>query len=290
MQMGDPAHATPIHRRQYYGRRRGTIWALSGCAAAVVIIAVAATVAIVSGADTHVAAETVSSGGAPELFLPTTTTSPPPTYPDQSKQHARTVQEERGTTFAADAKVAAITIDDGPHPTWTPLILDVLKEKNVKATFFAVGQNAQMYPELIQRIVDEGHVLSNHSWSHEDLRGLSDQRFAAEIDRMSELITGTYGASVQCVRAPGGDVDQSVIDRLAQRGHTTMRWDTSTGDFLRKGVDYQVGEVMARLHPGSVILIHDGGGDRSQTVESLAQIIDKIRGEGYAFTTVCGPR
>ncbi len=284
--MRNPPDAAPIHRHRIHGRSRRIVRVLLGCAIAVVFVA-AAFVSVSSGdaSDASGAVEPASFDVTPE---PSPT--PPPTYPDQSQQHARTVQEERGTTYAADAMIAAITIDDGPHPTWTPLILDVLKEKNVKATFFAVGANVQAYPELAQRIVDEGHVLSNHSWSHANLRGLSAAQFAAEVDQTSDLITNTYNVSVQCVRAPGGDVDQVVIDRLAERGYTTMRWDTSTGDFLRKGVEYQVNAIMAGLHPGSVILVHDGGGDRSQTVESLAQIVDNVRAEGYTFTTVCGPR
>ncbi len=212
------------------------------------------------------------------------------TYPDQTKQHARTVQEERGTLFAPDAKVAAITLDDGPDPDCTPAILDTLREKGIKATFFVVGKSAQAYPDLIQRMVEEGHVVSNHSWSHADLRKVSSSEFSNQIDRTNALIREMTGHDTPCVRAPGGDVDDSVISAISKRGQTTMRWDTSTGDFLRKGVQYQIDAVMERLHPGSVILMHDGGGDRSQTVEALPQIIDKVRAKGYEFTTVCAPK
>jgi peptidoglycan/xylan/chitin deacetylase (PgdA/CDA1 family) len=185
--------------------------------------------------------------------------------------------------------VVSLTFDDGPHPTYTPPILDVLGRYGVKATFFQLGREAERHPDLVRRVVAEGHVVANHTWDHENLRTLDDARFGEQIDRTNQVLESLSGQRQVCVRPPYGKSDPGVTQRLAARGMTSVVWTADSRDFEKPGADAIVASALEGLQPGGVILLHDGGGGREQTIEALPRIIEGIRAAGYRIAPICAP-
>ncbi len=190
----------------------------------------------------------------------------------------------QGTTQA----VVALTFDDGPHPVWTPAVLDVLDRYGVPATFFPIGSLAERHPDIVRRVVAEGHALGNHTWSHRDLTRLPAGAWPGEVDRATRHLAALAGQPVTCLRPPFGATSAGVRSQLAARGLTEALWTHDTRDFRRPGVDVIVTEALRDLRPGSVILFHDGPGDRSQTVAALPRVIEGIRARGFRIVPVCG--
>ena len=186
-------------------------------------------------------------------------------------------------------KVVALTFDDGPHPRFTPPILDVLARYGVRATFFALGREAERHPELVQRVVGEGHVVANHTWDHKDLRHLDDEQFAFQVDHTTEVLQSISGQRVVCARPPYGRSDPGVTSRLGDRGLTSVVWSADSRDFEKPGVDAIVESALQGLQPGGIILLHDGGGTRDETIAALPRIIERIHAEGYQIVPVCQP-
>jgi peptidoglycan/xylan/chitin deacetylase (PgdA/CDA1 family) len=194
--------------------------------------------------------------------------------------------------FAGDpnAPVVALTFDDGPHPKFTPQILDILKAKGVQATFFMLGREAERHPDLVRRVVAEGHIIGNHTWAHPHLQGLAEDRFTAEIDRTTEVLESISGHDVVCTRPPYGDAQPDTVARLAAHGQASVVWSADSRDFEKPGADAIIGHSLAGLGPGSIILLHDGGGIRDQTIAALPHLIDQIRQRGFSFAPVCDGR
>ncbi|MBM3663514.1 MAG: polysaccharide deacetylase family protein [Actinobacteria bacterium] len=184
--------------------------------------------------------------------------------------------------------VVALTFDDGPDPRWTPQILDILAENDVTATFFVLGRVAQQYPELLDRIVREGHRIGNHTSSHPRLPRLSDQGVADEIGPIDAWFA-YRGIETRCVRPPYGEVNERVdnIIRTASGNDHTMLWSIDTRDWQRPAAGTIVERITSQLQPGAVILMHDGGGERAATVEATAQVIPLIKAAGYGIRPVC---
>ncbi len=184
--------------------------------------------------------------------------------------------------------VVSLTYDDGPDPTWTPQILDILAENDVKATFFVIGRNSQQYPELLDRIVAEGHRVANHTSTHPELPRLSDQAIANEIGPFDAWLA-YRGIETRCVRPPYGAVNDRVDTaiRAASGDDHTMMWSIDTRDWQRPSADTITQRIMGQLQPGAVILMHDGGGERPATVEATRQVVPLIRAAGYSIRPVC---
>ncbi len=184
--------------------------------------------------------------------------------------------------------VVSLTYDDGPDPTWTPQILDILAENDVKATFFVIGRNSQQYPELLDRIVAEGHHVANHTSTHPELPRLSDQAIANEIGPFDAWLA-YRGIETRCVRPPYGAVNDRVDTaiRAASGDDHTMMWSIDTRDWQRPSADTITQRIMGQLQPGAVILMHDGGGARPATVEATRQVVPLIRAAGYSIRPVC---
>ncbi|SNS62411.1 Peptidoglycan/xylan/chitin deacetylase, PgdA/CDA1 family [Streptosporangium subroseum] len=180
----------------------------------------------------------------------------------------------------------ALTFDDGPHPVNTPRILDVLRRYRVPATFFCVGLHAQAFPDLLRRIVDEGHLVGNHTWSHPYLPDLSREEVLRQIGRTGEVLGRAGGGTPSLVRPPYGGRSPEVLDWLAEEGLTTVLWDVEPCDWAMGGAAAIAGQVVDEADFGSVILLHDGGGDRSQTVEALPMILESMMARGCRFVTV----
>jgi peptidoglycan-N-acetylglucosamine deacetylase len=186
-------------------------------------------------------------------------------------------------------KVVALTFDDGPHPTYTPPILDVLARYGVKATFFALGREAERHPDLVHRVVAEGHAIGNHTWDHKDLRPLTDEQFISQIDHTTEVLEGISGQRMICARPPYGKSDPRVTGRLAERGLTSVVWTADSRDFEKPGVGAIVDSALQGLQPGGIVLLHDGGGNRDQTIAALPTIIERILAAGYRIAPICQP-
>ena len=185
-----------------------------------------------------------------------------------------------------DKKFAAITFDDGPADPYTEQYLQILKRYNVKATFFNLGENAQQYPELAKRVVQEGHELANHTMAHNQLTSVSASTIRSEIERSAKVLADVSGVVTTHIRPPYGDFGES--SWLASGGTITasIRWNGDSQDWRVPGVEAMVENALLNVRPGSIILMHDGGGDRSQDVEALPLIIERLQRDGYTLVTI----
>ncbi|MGW4424411.1 polysaccharide deacetylase family protein [Streptosporangium sp. NPDC004631] len=206
----------------------------------------------------------------------------------RSEPLARRLTAQGGLLFHGSRALprVALTFDDGPHPVHTPRVLDVLRRYRVPATFFCVGLHVQAFPDLVRRIVDEGHLLGNHTWSHPYLPDLSRQEVSRQIGRTGEAIDRAGGGTPVLVRPPYGGRSPEVLTWLAEEGLTTVLWDVEPCDWAMGGAAAIAGQVLDQADFGSVILLHDGGGDRSQTVEALPGILESMMARGCRFVTV----
>ena len=181
----------------------------------------------------------------------------------------------------------AITFDDGPDPRWTPKILDILKAANVKATFFVVGVNAEHYPALIRRIVDEGHEIGNHTYYHPNLALCWPEHIKLELNATQLLIETITGRATTLFRPPyASDTGPTGLSELTplkiaeDLNYLVVLENIDPQDWAKPGVDIILRRIKQQRRDGSVILLHDAGGDRSQTVEALPQILDWLHTRG----------
>ncbi|WP_288413390.1 glycosyltransferase [uncultured Sphingomonas sp.] len=201
-------------------------------------------------------------------------------------------------TGAADPKAIALTFDDGPDATWTPPILDALEKAGVPATFFVVGENALEHPGLLQRIVRDGDEIGNHSYTHPNLATTGERTTKLELNATQRLIQAYTGRSTTLFRAPYfGDAEPTTMDEIAPAllaqdlGYTVVGLHVDPNDWQRPGTDAIVRQVVEQVEDASadssrnVVLLHDGGGDRQQTVDALPRIIAILKAKGYHFVT-----
>jgi peptidoglycan/xylan/chitin deacetylase (PgdA/CDA1 family) len=177
----------------------------------------------------------------------------------------------------------ALTFDDGPSPVFTGQVLDVLGRYGAVATFFCIGLNAHAFPETLDRIAADGHEIGNHTWSHPYLPDLSRSELTIQLERTNEVLATATGRVPTLVRPPYGGRSAQVLRWLAEGGMTTILWNAETSDWARPGQDVIEAEVARQAVPGSIVLFHDGGGDRSQTVAALPGIMDHLCEKGYRF-------
>jgi peptidoglycan/xylan/chitin deacetylase (PgdA/CDA1 family) len=190
----------------------------------------------------------------------------------------------RPATVSAGAMVF-LTFDDGPDPTYTPQVLDVLRAQGVRATFCLVGRYARARPDLVRRIRDEGHVLCNHTESHASLDRLTSAGVEAEIRGGATSIASAAGSSPTLFRLPYGATNAVVDDVINRMGLRLLGWNVDPSDYTRPGALEIHARVSARVRPGAIVGLHDGGGDRSQTVAALPLMIASLRDAGYTFGT-----
>lgn len=179
-------------------------------------------------------------------------------------------------------KVVALTFDDGPDPNYTQQVLDVLKEKNVKATFFVLGENVKLYPELLLQIDKAGHEIGNHGYSHT----YNTSQTVRELVKTDEVIFESLHLHTSFYRPPGGFVSKAVLQDVKAKGHVLTLWSIDSRDWRNPGVSRIVQNVVDHSFPGAIILLHDGGEKRQQTAEALKIIIDRLRDDGYRFVTL----
>jgi peptidoglycan/xylan/chitin deacetylase (PgdA/CDA1 family) len=185
---------------------------------------------------------------------------------------------------AADAtKYVYLTFDDGPHPKYTPQVLAILRKYGVRATFFEIGRNAARYPYLTRRADLYGHSVQNHTWSHPDLRKVSWATFRSQVQATDRTLRAQTGYTPRCLRPPYGATNSVVTKRAATLGKQVKLWSIDTRDWSRPGTAVIVRRVLANVRSGSVVLMHDGGGNRSQTVAALPTILKTLKARGYLF-------
>ncbi|MFI9604062.1 polysaccharide deacetylase family protein [Streptomyces sp. NPDC052043] len=178
-----------------------------------------------------------------------------------------------------------LTIDDGPDPVWTPQVLDVLREYGVKATFCMVGTQAQAHPDLVRKVVAEGHRLCDHTVSHDTAMDTKSQAYQSQeiLDAERMITEASGGVRPMYYRAPGGAFTPYSRKLAASRGMRPLGWNVDTKDFEQPGTDAIVATVERELPNGPTLLFHDAGGDRSQTVEALRRILPQLKEQGYSF-------
>jgi cellulose synthase/poly-beta-1,6-N-acetylglucosamine synthase-like glycosyltransferase/peptidoglycan/xylan/chitin deacetylase (PgdA/CDA1 family) len=192
-----------------------------------------------------------------------------------------------------------LTFDDGPDPQYTPEILDILKQKHVTATFFLIGENAEAYPGIVQRTLAEGHEVGNHTFTHPNLADTPDAAVGLELNATQRLFQALTGRSLRMFRppymgdaAPGSAEDIDPVLTAQSLGYVTIGVGVDPVDWQLPGADTMIKRVLASIHSknpeerGSMILLHDAGGDRSQTVAMLPDLIDKLRAQGYQLVPV----
>ena len=186
-------------------------------------------------------------------------------------------------------KTVALTFDDGPDGTFTPRILDVLANKGVKGTFFLVGKRLDEHPEVVRRIVAEGHAVGNHTFSHMNITRFTLKEIEDEVRRADQALS-KYGIELRGMfRPPYGAVDVSSAEMLGKAGYRLCLWSVDSLDWRGLNRDQVIGNVVPLVGNGSVVLFHSAGGpgeDLTGTVEALPAIIDDLRAKGYEFVTI----
>ncbi|MFC0844070.1 MULTISPECIES: polysaccharide deacetylase family protein [Streptomyces] len=185
----------------------------------------------------------------------------------------------------AGARGINITIDDGPDPRWTPQVLDLLREYGVKATFCMVGTQAQAHPDLVKKVVADGHRLCDHTVSHNTAMDKKPQSYQSQqiLDAERMITEASGGVRPMYYRAPGGAFTPYSRQLAASHGMRPLGWNVDSKDFERPGTNAIVATVERELHNGPTLLFHDAGGDRTQTVQALRRILPRLKEQGYSF-------
>ncbi|MFH1826018.1 MAG: polysaccharide deacetylase family protein [bacterium] len=189
---------------------------------------------------------------------------------------------------SSNPQQVALTFDDGPTLGVTDKILDILKEENVKATFFVIGRKIGQNPEIIKRMAAEGHEIGNHSYSHEKLTSLDSQMAEVELRQTSNLITNQTGRPVNLYRPPHGALNYEKRKLVENRGYDVVMWSVNADDFLHENSVMRspisiVNRIMSRLQGGDIVLMHDNS---RQIVEAMPQLIKKLKARDRNFVTI----
>lgn len=180
----------------------------------------------------------------------------------------------------------ALTFDDGPNPPYTQQVLAILQRYNIKATFFCIGRQVHAYPVSIKQEYTAGHVVGDHTWSHPYLPALSGASISQQLSSTADEITRTIGVRPSFFRPPYGAFSTQVLTYAHAQGLSTVMWNADPQDWSMPGTNLIIARVLAQVHNGSIVLMHDGGGNRSQTVAALPTIITRLEQRGYHFVTL----
>lgn len=185
----------------------------------------------------------------------------------------------------------ALTFDDGPNEPYTLQILDILHKHNIKATFFMVGRNVEIFPRTARRVTEAGHVIGNHTYSHRGQLLNTPLRAAKEIKKAEAAIKEATSTSLYLFRPPYGAANRWVLRQAEELGYVISQWSVNAGDWRGAGPGKIKKKVISEVEEGAIILMHDGrnlsaGHDRTSTVAALPEIIRSLKGKGYNFVTV----
>ena len=212
--------------------------------------------------------------------------SPSPSPTPASSPEASTGASKPATWFSVnvDGPYIAMTFDDGPSPETTPRLLDILKQRNIKATFFMIGQNAERNPAIVKRILAEGHEIGNHSWTHPQLSKLSDDRVTEEINKTQNAIKDASGYTPVLMRPPYGAITARQKDWIEKQfGLSVIIWSVDPFDWKRPGASVIEQRILAGARPGAIVLSHD---IHKQTVDAMPATLDALAAKGFKFVTV----
>lgn len=217
-----------------------------------------------------------------------------PEYKERKPVSNIVLQEKYPETIVlqgpTNKKQVALTFDDGPDPRFTPQILDILKANNIRATFFVMGARAKAYPELVKRMINEGHIVGNHTYWHPNLVEQGDiDKLEREVKRTEDELEQIIGYRTKLFRPPYGFLYEELVEKLADINYSVIGWSVDSLDWRELGAKDTAYNVLSNLNQGSIILMHDGGNwdsDRTSTVESLRTIIPTIKQQGLELVTV----
>jgi peptidoglycan/xylan/chitin deacetylase (PgdA/CDA1 family) len=198
-------------------------------------------------------------------------------------------------TESVPNKTIVLTFDDGPTATWTPQVLRVLEDNDVEGTFFMVGSMVSRYPGVVKDLVDQGNEVGIHTFTHVDLSYQSTARLQRELKQTQLALAGAAGIQTTLFRAPYSSeinaVDNyswPVYQQIGNLGYASVFVDTDSDDWKKPGVSKIVQWATPKKNKGAIVLMHDAGGNRSETVKALGTYIKKMKAKGYTFTTVSG--
>ena len=184
-------------------------------------------------------------------------------------------------------KLVALTFDDGPSETFTPQVLELLAKYHAKATFFVIGYRAKQYPQLLARELADHHEIGNHTYSHVILTHKSEGRIRKELLDGHNAIMESVGADEShYFRPPRGRFDKKVLQLARNEGYKIILWSVDSGDWSNPGATKVARHVLAKVHSGDIVLFHDQGGNRTQTIDALNQVIPALERQGYHFVTL----
>jgi len=214
-----------------------------------------------------------TQAGAAEASRPTVDDTPKPA-----------IKKYGYNSVETDQKVLAMTFDDGPHPELTPKLLDILKERGIKATFYVIGRSAAQYPEIMKRMIDEGHEVGNHTWTHPWLTRISTSRVKSEMSQTADIIEKTTGRRAATMRPPYGAINtrlrQLFTDELDL---PVVMWSVDPLDWRRPGSSVVASRLVNGAHPGAILLAHD---IHPGTISAMPSAFDQLTAKGYRFVTV----
>jgi peptidoglycan/xylan/chitin deacetylase (PgdA/CDA1 family) len=189
------------------------------------------------------------------------------------------------TVFQVATNAIALTFNDGPHAKNTPRLLDILKERGVKATFFLIGQNVAANPQIVKRMTDEGHEVGNATWSHKGLKNLDEARLTEELQKAHDAILAASGAAPRIYRPPFGSINarqQAIVTK--HFGYPAILWEVDTRDWQAPRTAAKVHDrILKETHAGSIILCHDA---QPATVDAMPATLDELKAKGFQFLTI----
>ncbi|MFM6189962.1 polysaccharide deacetylase family protein [Planktothrix sp.] len=227
--------------------------------------------------------------GKPDSFLPRKPFPPPGLTKPEKPYYSLVPERYQGKTIDRvsprnQEKVIALTFDDGP---WleTLKVLEVLEQFDIKATFFILGRNLLLYPEIIQKVVQSGHAVGNHTWSH-PYEKMEPLKAKSEVENTSAKLQLMTGLKTRLFRPPGGILDNGTAEYARSKNYAIIMWSIDTKDYQQAPAEILANRVLTQARPGDIVLMHDGGGNRFQTIESLKIMIPELQKQRYRFVTV----
>ncbi|MBO3143565.1 polysaccharide deacetylase family protein [Dermatophilus congolensis] len=209
-----------------------------------------------------------------------TVTVPPTSTPTPSRPHPTPAHTPVTKSPEGKRKIVYLTLDDGPSP-YTTKALEILSRHNVPATFFMIGEEAAQYPETAAKVRAAGHAIGNHTYTHPWLTHLSTPEIRKQLQKTDDILGKTT-----CMRPPGGLINKTVIAQANKLDKSVINWDVDTRDWQRPGTVNIRSTALRLTTPGSIILMHDGGGNRTQSIGALDGIISTLKSRGYTFATL----
>ena len=187
---------------------------------------------------------------------------------------------------AAERKTVALTFDDGPHPRITRQILDYLDKEGIKATFFIIGCNAELWPDIVEDEIKRGHEIGNHTYSHNEINRKSAAQMHDDLAHADDILRSSFGYEAVLFRPPQGVCNDNVISAASELSYSIVLWDIDTHDWAHASADSIVKNVKRNVNDGDIILFHDYVSGETHTLEALQIIVPYLKSQGYSFATV----